>query len=68
MGRLPGGAVDFVPAPVEQPVLVLVRVIPENANSWEAGQTHGGERVCFGLGRIVLHKSEMWIYTFLEDS
>lgn len=41
MGRLPGGAVDFVPAPVEQPV--LLRVIPENANSWEAGQTHGGK-------------------------
>lgn len=36
MGRLPGGAVDFAPALVEQPVL---RVIPENANSWEAGQT-----------------------------
>lgn len=40
MGRLPGGAVDFAPALVEQLVL---RVIPENANSWEAGQTRGGK-------------------------
>lgn len=40
MGRLPGGAVDFAPAPVEQPVL---RVIPENANSWEAGQTRSSK-------------------------
>lgn len=59
MGRLPGEAVDFAPAPAEQTVL---RMVPENADSWEAGQTRGPGKG-FWLGRIVLHKSGMWKYT-----
>lgn len=31
-----------------------------NVNSWEAGQTGRAREGLFCIGRIVLHKSEMW--------
>lgn len=61
VGGVPAGQAVYSPlAPAEQVELLSV---PEGSEQLGSRPDRETEGVCFGFGRMVLHKSEMWKYT-----